>query len=504
MGFLDAIFDLFSGGSDPEAKRKRALKQIVKEINQNKYRKFYKAATREASPNLGSFFYDIYKVIIPAQQFMKNAGKSAILKQITVESLMSKELKEVYDRLAPEAIQERAKTVPPKELSAQLNADMEMLSSAMSIEDMNAVDAYYQLIIGFTSFVCFDYFSLLKKIDPRMQERNTARPPQLRFVSGRYILDHIKDFLSLPSMEADQDQWKTIFDILKKYKGGVAIIEPTQWKKLFSHVQEVLRSGILTLMARHILQNPHWQRDVIDEDEYIVEAFFKAQKQEVQKCIDQIIVDTLAVKQDNLAKQLFGSTDITRLQYYTNANNEQYIKRNTAGFVYVAALNYLKAFLVDYNDLRELCDLFLIKGHWASQDVSRQISQGLHELTEISAQLAAFDETLAEGGTNGIKLKGHISKSKMDKGQITHLKVALSIINNDAKELINRAITSFTLVGVYLKDLQEDYARPHAVLLVNWKEIDTVSDRAVSQRLESSLKVIDDFIHLMQLFVGEE
>ncbi|MDR2494277.1 MAG: DUF5312 family protein [Spirochaetaceae bacterium] len=503
MGFLDAIFELFGGGNDPEARRKRALKQLVKEINQNKYRKLYKAATREIAPPLGSFFFDIYKAVASAQQLMRNAEKSAILKQITVESLMSKELKEVYDRLTPEAIAERSKAVEPKALSAQLNTDIDMLSAAMSIEEMNAVDQYYRLIIMFTNFVCFDYFTLLKKIDPRMQERNTARPPQLRFVSGRYMLDHIKDFISLPIIEATQDQWKTVFDILKRYKGGVTIIEPSLWKKTVGHAQDVQRSGILTLMTRHILQDPQWQQETVDEEEYIVEAFFKAKKQDVQKCIDKIIVDTLAVKQDNLAKQLFGSADITRLQYYTNANNEQYLKRNTNGFTYVAALNYLKAFLVDHNDLRELCDLFLIKGHWASQDVSRQISQGLHEITEITAQLTAFDEALGDSGVNGTKLKGHISKSKVDKGQITHLKVALSIINDSAKELINRAITSFTLVGMYLKDLQEDYARPHPVLLVNWREIEAVSEQGLAGHIGRSLKVIDDFIHLMELFVNE-
>jgi hypothetical protein len=504
MGFFDNFFAFLFETNNPEVKKKRVLKQIAKEINKNKYRKFYKTISGEVTPIMESFFYDVYKTVIVAHSLMKNADKSVILRQLTIEAFMSKELREIYDRLSPDSIEEQAKTMPPKELSHQLEEDMNTFSSALSITDINTIDHCYKLIIGFTEFVSFDFPSLLKKIDPRFKEQNVHYQPQWRPVSGRYLVENIKDFLALPPLEATPEEWKKIFEILKKYKAGVTMVEPNQWKKLLLCLQDVQRSGILTLIVRYISQNPAWQQSFQAEEEFIVEAYLKIKKAEIQGCIEKIITDKLANKRTALANQLFKAADITRLQYYTNANNEVYIKRNLEGFAYIDALNYLKAFLIDYNDVRELCDLFLIRGQWASQELSRQISMGLHEITEISEQLTAFDESLGDSGINGLKLKGQISKFKSDKGQVTHLKVTLSIINNEAKEMISRAIMSFTLVGNYLKDLRADYKKSHPTLLINWKELESVSEHPIVQRMETDPQIIENFISLMQLFVSEE
>jgi hypothetical protein len=224
MGFLDILF----GGNDPGAKKKRAVKLIAKEINQSKHRKFYKTSSGEITPVGAAFFYDIYKAIAPAQSFMKNAAKSAILKQITIEHFMSKELREVYERLAPDSIAERGKNLTPKELSVQLQEDLNTFSGAFSITEMNSVDRCYNLILSFTNFVSFDFFTLLKKIDSRLRERDFSLLPQFRYVNGKYLVDNIKDFLDLPPFEASPEDWKVMFEILKKYKSGTNVIDPNQ------------------------------------------------------------------------------------------------------------------------------------------------------------------------------------------------------------------------------------------------------------------------------------
>jgi hypothetical protein len=490
--------------NDPAVKKKRALKLIAREINQSKHRKFYKSNSGEITPTAGAFFYDIYKVIATAQAFMKNAAKSGVLKQLTVEHFMSKELREVYDRLSSESIEERGKTLTPKELSMQLQEDLNTFSTAFSISEMNTIDRCYNLIMTFTNFVSFDFFSLLKKIDSRIRERDFAYQPQFRYVNGKYLADNIKDFLDLPPFEAAQDEWKTVFEILKKYKSGTNVLDLNQWKRLLLVLQDVQRSGILTLMIRHIDQEPSWMRNFNVGEETIVEAFMQAKKSEVQTKIEKIKSDKRASKRDALANKLFSGTDITRLQYYTNANNDVFLKKGVEGYTYIAPLNYLQAFLVTHHDLRELCDIFLIRGQWMSQDLSRQISQGLHELSDITEQLTAFDNTLADNGINGSKLRNHLNKSKMDKGQLTQLKVVLNIINTEAKEMLNKALDTFVEVGSYLKNLIADYAKPHPLLLVNWKEIESVSDRPVAKRLENASKVVDEFIQLLQIYAIDD
>ena len=53
--FFSNIFSSLFGGNDPEAVRKRMLKNIAKNLQKTKYH-FYKASSHEADPSLAKFF----------------------------------------------------------------------------------------------------------------------------------------------------------------------------------------------------------------------------------------------------------------------------------------------------------------------------------------------------------------------------------------------------------------------------------------------------------------
>ena len=503
MAFFDSIFSFFGGGDDALSKNKRALKQIEKELNQNKYRKFYKVRTEEITPAVGTFFYEVYKTISTAQAFMKHAERSSMLKQITVEYFMNTELREIYDRLAPESIEKLGKHLSHDEANNQIQRDLKTLSEGLG-DKAYTIDRCYGLTLAFSSFVSFDFFSILKKIDPRLKEYQFSYLPQYRSVNGKYLVEHIKDFLDLPMMEATSDEWHAAFEVMKKYRSGKNIIDPSQWKKVLASVQDIRRSGMLTLMVRHIAQDPFWLAKPETGNEHIVEGYLKAKTSEVQENLRKIIQDKQTVKRDALAKKLFGSVNITRLQYYTDAANQAFIDKNMDGFTYIVEMNYLKGFLTDHSDFQILCDLFLIRGEWASSAVSQQISQGLHKLTDIIDQVAAFDDALADNGMYGSKLKMYFKKSTLDKTQFTNLKVTLSHINNKAQELVKQGIASFTQVASHFKDLYEDCKENKAALIVNWKELESLTKGPIIQRLEQGYTMLEQFVHLLRFFAAED
>jgi hypothetical protein len=109
-GFLDKILALFGGEKDGESGKKKQLRKMVRELSGNKYARFYRPKTEEIDGSLGKFFYDVYKIISPAQVFLQNAGKSAQLKQVCAEAFLDKNLEEVKRRIGAESIGERAKT----------------------------------------------------------------------------------------------------------------------------------------------------------------------------------------------------------------------------------------------------------------------------------------------------------------------------------------------------------------------------------------------------------
>lgn len=503
MGFLDVLFSLF-GGDDNLSKNKRMLKQVARDLNKNRYHKFYKVRSGEITPAGETFFYEIYRTVAAAQGFMKNAEKSAILKQITVEMFMDKEIRDLCERLSPESVERQGKSLSPQELSQHIQSDMEAFAQALE-NKAPAIDHCYSLIMQFGSFACFDFFSMLKKFDSRMREYQFAYPMQCRAVNARYVMENLKDFIDLTIPEGSAEEWQRIFEIVKKYKAGKNMIELNQWRKVVGAVQDIRRSGMLVLMVRHSTQDPFWEAKphttVYDS---IVEGYIKSKRAEAEESLKKITQDKQTAKREALIKKFFGSTDVIRLQYYTSAANEEFLEKNLNGYTRIKEINYLKGFLLDHHDIQDLCDLFLIHGQWATPELSRQITQELHDITGIIDQIAAFDESLADNGQYGSRLKTYLKRYGFDKSQIANIKVTLKLVNGRAVEIIRQAIAAFNKAKQNLQDLHERYKQGKTDFVVNWKELEALSDNPIGKRLENNYMITEQFAHLLELFILEE
>ena len=84
LSFFFFFFGSLFSGNDPEAEKKRLLKSIAKNLSHTGY-KFYKAASDQILPGFGKFFYDMYKIISPAQLFFQNQPNPAFYKNMVIE-----------------------------------------------------------------------------------------------------------------------------------------------------------------------------------------------------------------------------------------------------------------------------------------------------------------------------------------------------------------------------------------------------------------------------------
>ncbi|MDR2160161.1 MAG: DUF5312 domain-containing protein [Treponema sp.] len=500
-GFLDKILALFGGEKNDESGKKKQLKRLARELSGNKYARFYRPKTEEIEGALGKFFYDVYRIISPAQVFLQNAGKSAQLKQVCAEAFLDKNLEEAKNRIGAEAIEERARTVQIKDLARQVKEDMAVLSAAFDNDRIGAIDRCYSLIMAMTGFVAFDFFFLLKKFDPNITERSFSYAPKFTPVRGEYLTDELKDFLEVSSAVDPGEDWKNVLRVLKIYKNGVDVAAPDQWTKLLVYLRDIRKSGILELMIRHIDKNPAWVSGAQLPDEHIAEAWLEGRQAEARGAIDKIVNAKKNAQVGVLATTIFGSADIERTKYYTVKNSEIYEKKNFDGFLFAQGINYLKAFLLDHfkKDIRELCDIFLIRGQWTAQALSQQMSDGFHRTMELSDKLIAFDETLSDDGENGSRLKASIIKADRDKSQARYVTIILNSVNEAARELINLAAQSLIIVGKNLKGLLEDYQKNPHELIINWKELEGASEIPLGQRIADTYKKIYYFIQIMQL-----
>jgi hypothetical protein len=503
MAFFDKLFSLFlgfSGGNDAESVKKKLLKQVTKDLSQNRYSKFYKIKSEEADPALGKFFYDIYKIVSPAQVFLQNAAKSAQLKQLVIDSFIDKNLKDIQAKLTPEAVMEQAKTTPPKELARRLREALGELIGAFDNTLINAIDGCYNVILAFVQFAGFDFYFLLKKFNAHMPERNFSHLPKFETIRAEYIAEGIKDFLEI-AQGIDPDQnWKAAFKVLKSYKGDMDVINPDHWAKLLHLLRDVQRSNILVLMIRHVEKDPAWQSTPRIPAERIVEAYIEAKKNEIDGIIRKIQNEKRNAQIEHLTKTVFGSVDIVRLKYYTDKNNELYVKKNLGGFTHVAGLNSLKAFLLDYfkKDIRELCDLLLIRGQWTSNVLSQQLSEGFHGIMAVSERILVFDEALADNGENGSRLKAAIVKADRDKSQAKYIRIILKSVNEEAQNMINKAAQDLITIGKNFKAALEDYPKNPHELIINWKELEASSESPITQRITEIYKKMYYFVQLLQ------
>ncbi|MDR2402954.1 MAG: DUF5312 family protein [Spirochaetaceae bacterium] len=506
MSFFNRLLDLFAGSKDPEAIKKRLLKTVIKNLAANKYSKFYKPKTGQVEPAFAKFLYAVYHIIAPAQVFMQNAAKSARLKEAVIEEVLDGELLGILNGLSAESIEERAKKTPPEELARRLREELTTLSGAFDITRVNAADGCYNIILAFTRFAAFDFYFLLKKFDAALQERSFSRAPSFVPIRGNAVTGELKDFLEVSgALDPDQD-WRMVLKVLRAYKGDIDVVVYEQWNKLLLQLRDIKRSGILELMVRHIDNNPLWQSNPKFSTECITDAFLEAKRTEIEKIIETVINAKRNTKIEELVRVVFGETDTNRLKYYTDKNSELYVKKNFSGFTHAQSLNYLKAFLLDYfkKDIRELCDLLLIRGQWSSNVLSQQMSGGFHEIMTIAEQIITFDDSLADNGANGSRLKAAIVKVDRDKGQAKYIRLILTSVNEEAQGMVLKAAHALIMIGRNLKNVLEDLQKNPRELIMNWKELESASPEPMVQRITTIYKKMFCFIQILQLLNPNE
>ncbi|MDR2500376.1 MAG: DUF5312 family protein [Treponema sp.] len=500
--FFSKLWHLFSHQTDSEAIRKRVLKTIVKNINSNRYSKFYKAKLDEAEPALGKFFFDMYKTISPAQVFMQYVIKTPQLKQEVINQYLNKQALAAQERLSGEAIEERARNTPPKELSAQLREEFKRLTGALDGAKAQAADACYSRILAFAQFTAFDFLSALRKFDPAMQEHTFSKAPSFKSIDGSRISEDLKDFLEAAAAVEPGQDWKEVLRVLRICRENADAVAEDQWMKLLANLQDVKDSRILELIVRHSDKNPNWQPEPKIPEKHIVNDWREGKRTEILEIINRITNAKRNAQVRDLAKLVFEDGVKSRIKNYTEQGGDLFVKKGFAGFRYITEMNYLKAFLLDCfkKDIRELCDFLLVRGQWTPAQ-SSPLSNGFHALMTVSDKVLAFDEALGDTGAHGSRLKVALAKAERDSGQARYVKLILNTVNEEARTMLAESAQALINIGKNLKQAQDDYQKEIHLLIANWKELEANTAVPLGKWIADVYKKIYYFIQILQIFI---
>ena len=499
--FFQKLISMFFGNSDPEAEKKRLLKGIAKDLSHSKY-KFYKFSSDEALPQLGKFFYDIYKTIAPAQAMIQGIQNPNAIKNAVINYTLSENQHELASQLTEEAIIEQSQRVPLSQLTEEVKTNLSNFITDFDTDKIQAIDKLYTKVEAFKAFCEFDYFFLLKKFDSGLRERDFNYLPKFDIIRAEYISDDLQDFIEVAFGMPFTDDWTPVMKLFKNLK-GVEPVQAAAWNKLMIKLKNLRDSKVFEMIIQLITKNPIYKQPINVLNEQVFEPYLEKIKNQTTQTLKKIEQAKTNSKVEEILKNLFGSTSVSRLKNYSESANSNFIKRNINGYLHHQPLNYMKAFLIDYfkKEVREYTDLVLVRGKWVSSALSNQLSDTYHAILTVSDQINDFDNSLADDSEIGIKLKNLLVRCERDKESARYIRTQLSDINDKALSILTMGAQQLVSFARELKNLIEDKEKTKPQLLINWKELEHYSEKPIRDMGVNIYKMMYQFITLMQIFL---
>ncbi len=501
-GFFKKILDFFVSSDNPEAIKRKRLKEIAKKIGKTRYSKWYKSSTQEILPSAAQFFYAIYKVVGPARPLLAGAVRSETLKTVTVENSLSQKQVELLEKLSEEEIIKRGASTKAEDLASQVNQELKLFIGEFDALQAEKIDENYKNLDGFINFVLFDYYFLLRKFDSNIIENNFTYKPNFQAIRGEYIIEELKDFAVALSNLTISSDWKELFQIIKIYK-NIQPVHEGQWKKLVSALNDLKKSKVLDDIIRHSSSDILYKVEDIPFSEKVTDSYIENMRKTTKNTVNKIVKAQTSKKAAVLLNRIFGEKIPYKMKNYSVERHQLFLKKGLNGFVYVEEMSYLKSFLIEYvkTDIRGLCDLFLVRGDWGGYtELTSDYSDSFHAIMQISAKVIEFDEKLSEVSDIGVRFRTLMSRMDREKEARRQLIKLLDNVNKEAFEIMKFFIKHIIVIANNLKNILADYDKPRRELLQNWKEIEHNAEKPVREWMVDSYKKIYDFILLLQLF----
>ena len=499
---IDKVLHFISGDNEATSDKDILLKQTAKEIAQNKYAKFYRVKQGEVDVVFAQYIFNVYRAIYPLQAFLQDSAKETKIKQVTLEAFLDPAVKEKIKQLSGDLITERKKSAGD-DFSKQLEEEIASLAVDFDSPKIAQADECYNLITAMRQFVLYNFATLLREFDPEIQDGDFLTAPKFSEVEAAFLLPNIKEFLSILPLLEENKNWKIVFEILKYCNGGKDLIPLTHWISLIASLKDLQSSGILTMIGKLAAGNPIWEaKSVAIPNEALSASWLEQKTSEVQAVISGIAENQKATQIYALVNAVFGTTEITRLNYYIPAKENILLDKGLTGFTYAQAINHLQAFIQDFveKEIHELCDIMLVRGQWINAASSRAMSGGFHSVLDTSKAILELDEKMDDNLGIGARIRTALLRVDRDKSQGRYINNITETINDEALEIITGVIPHLIILGKHFKLLMDDCPKKMFEVIMNWKELNALPAKApLLQRLTDAYKRVNYFVQLMLL-----
>ncbi len=502
LSFIEKILSLFVNNS-PEARKRKLLKDIRKILKKQKY-KFLNVKTEEAQPQLARFYYQIYKTAAIAASFLLGQENSPALKYLFIDTQLSEKQKELVNRLHKDNVERRIRE-NPEEIKL-VKAELKALLKSIRDEQKQNVQILYRQYLAFLQFIKFDYYFLLRKFDSNLCDMDFKYKPSFSPINCEYITEDIIDTISMFPVILKYSEWETLFSVLGLFKNQ-EIISPKEWTKILNTVAAVEKSRTLLYIVKLVNKDPFFKAEPSEPEGEIFEEYFNKLKTSVELVIQKIIKETKNNQRDTLLNEIFGTTVISRMKYYTENNNTTFKTKLLGGYLHIDFMNYLKAFMLDIvkNDILKLVNFFIVKAEWKSNNYSKSLSDSMDALVSLSEKVTNFDQSLASDEELGIKLNTYMKRMAADPKYKLQVKKCLIDVNNRAVVLGQDTYRNLVKIANGLKELIPDLEEKTKMsIIINPSAVkNAYTGGNIIDDIKKVYRRIYHFLQLTKLMIGK-
>lgn len=501
---LDKIIEFITGITSDDRIKARKLKEINKELQKLKF-KFYNYKKDIVLPKLAEHFYEIFRTSQVLSRYFdtKNHGKS--IKLLLFDSIATKDQQKLKANLQSEAITERIKSGNnPAKGVEETKKIFKKYTDSFNLKVVNYINATYNQIVNLSYLVSFDWYFVVHKFDSNISETNIEYKPNFEALDGKYVLEDIiaiNDYLMSLDLNSD---FKNIYNYLEMVSQDKTIADSL--KKLIHIFRILKRDNYLLNIIRLIKKDPYFKAKLFKSKEKIVQEFIMSMQHEVQETVKQCSREIEKENNNKLLMEIFQTTIILRLKNYSEKINDFLHQRGVMqSLKYVEPMNYIKAFLLDIckGMIKPRIDYLIIKGEWASSDLSSKNSELLEKINALTQRVVDFDELCSENGKFGKELRKMSGVLKHDKNARQVITRSMMNIEVEAEKIIYEMNQLLILIGNDIKKLLTDYKSKAPKMIINFHRIkwDFASD--FNQDMVQLYKKIANMVTLLRKYVKE-
>ncbi|HEQ71370.1 MAG TPA: hypothetical protein ENN69_02685 [Spirochaetia bacterium] len=515
--FLTLVRDfftaLFSGGKK-EAKKRRELKELNRELRGNRHR-YYKSHSNEVLP---TFAHAVYKFAQYARLLRdlfertilnENAKQADMYKDYLVEERLDDENRFKKLEFTAKAMRERCAGVPHfsaamEEITREFTAYLELFKQPQ----FQNFDREYTELERLAMISRYDFEKLLAFFDPRIRVTPSARKPSFVAAPGKHMTQDLMDFYFVMSgLNFDPQLTHNVALLLVRIRGGRDEQEIQKIDKILSGMASVrhnfLPNNILLSLLKSVNEDPSFSIPP-DREQFQYLELYKARilsRFELEK--EKLLREQSEKAVEHSLADLFGTNKLMSSDGLPEELSEELALEGYHGFSNVRPFQILKTFVVVIFEkkIKDHVKRLVIDAFFENKQFKDRFISLFHDLQEAYDQIASFEDTMTEPGEVSLHtVREYLQKQYAGKVVSASLSKLVETINANTAHMVEEISNSFASFNLALIELLAD-AKQHSPLIIsNIKVIGGDRNAEFLSALVDDQRAIGRFIEVMRHF----